>query len=175
MERALFFVITPQTFRELFDRYYEPLCRSLEYYTRDTQAIEEIVEDIFVTLWENREHQQIEYIKAYLFSAARNRALNYLRDKQRQTSLLELWAQDSLQQMQGQDILDYDKLVPQLQKAVDLLPEKCREIFELKQKNRLTYNQIAELLHISVKTVESQMSIAHRKIRDYFLSNYDLS
>jgi RNA polymerase sigma-70 factor (ECF subfamily) len=175
MEGTTFFVITPKTFRKLFELYYEPLCRSLNYYTRDAQAIEEIVEDVFVALWEDRHQLHIEHIKTYLFSATRYRALNYLRDRQRQTTLLETWMQDAWQQKQGQEILNYDELIPQLQKAIDILPKRCREIFELSRKEQLTYRQIAQNLHISNKTVESQMSIALRKIRDYFASNYSCS
>jgi len=172
MEGAIFFAITPKSFRKLFELYYEPLCRSLNYYTRDVQAIEEIVQEVFVTLWEDRDQLHIEHIKTYLFSAARYRALNYLRDRQRQATQLEAWTQDAWQQKQGQDILDYDELIPHLQKAIDTLPTKCREIFELSRKEQLTYRQIADKCNISIKTVEAQMSIALRKIRDYFSSNY---
>lgn len=171
MEDAMFFAITPKSFRKLFDLYYEPLCRSLNYYTRDAHAIEEIVQEVFVTLWESRDQLHIQHIKTYLFSAARYRALNYLRDRQRQATLLEAWTEDAWQQKQGQDILNYDELIPQLQKAIDSLPERCRQIFELSRKEQLTYRQIVGQLTISVKTVEAQMSIALRKIREYFASN----
>jgi len=172
MEGASFFAITPKSFRKLFDLYYEPLCRSLNYYTRDAQAIEEIVQEVFVTLWEDRDQLHIEHIKTYLFSAARYRALNYLRDRQRQAKFFEVWSEEEFLQKQGQDILNYDELIPQLQKAIDTLPTRCREIFELSRKEQLTYRQIADHCNISIKTVESQMSIALRKIRDYFSSNY---
>ncbi|WP_246392481.1 RNA polymerase sigma-70 factor [Microbacter margulisiae] len=172
MEDAVFFAITPKSFRKLFDLYYEPLCRSLNYYTRDAQAIEEIVQDVFVTLWEDRDRLHIEHIKTYLFSAARYRALNYLRDRQRQATFLEAWSEEELLQKQGNDVLNYDELIPQLQIAIENLPTRCRQIFDLSRKEQLTYRQIADSLNISIKTVESQMSIALRKIRDHFASNY---
>lgn len=172
MEGTSFFAITPMSFRKLFDLYYEPLCRSLNYYTRDAQAIEEIVQEVFVTLWEDRDQLHIEHIKTYLFSAARYRALNYLRDRQRQVKFFEVWSEEEFLQKQGQDILNYDELIPHLQKAIDMLPVRCREIFELSRKEQFTYRQIADHYNISIKTVESQMSIALRKIRDYFSSNY---
>jgi DNA-directed RNA polymerase specialized sigma subunit, sigma24 homolog len=94
MKEQAFLPITPQSFRKLFDLYYESLCASLNYYTRDEAAIEEIVQEVFVNLWEARDQVQIEHIKTYLFSAARYRALNYLRDKQRQMEILENWAKE---------------------------------------------------------------------------------
>jgi len=126
-----FFLITPETFRQLFDLYYEPLCRSLNYYTQDEQAIEEIVQEVFVEIWEDHDRLHIEHIKTYLFSAVRYRALNYLRDRQRQAIILGEWSKDEILQKQGEEILNYDELVPLLQKAIDTLPEKCREIFNL--------------------------------------------
>ena len=169
MKEQAFFAITPQSFRKLFDLHYEPLCRSLNYYTRDVCAIEEIVQEVFVNLWEARDQVQIEHIKTYLFSAARYRALNYLRDKQRQTDLLESWAKEESEQRQGRDVVDLEELLPQLQKAIELLPDKCKEIFELSRNEHLTYQQIADRNCISIKTVESQMSIALRKIREYLV------
>ena len=168
MKEQAFLAITPQSFRKLFDLYFEPLCRSLNYYTRDVSAIEEIVQEVFVNLWEARNQVQIEHIKTYLFSAARYRALNYLRDKQRQADMLENWAKEELEQRKSSDVIDFEELLPQLQKAIDSLPEKCKGIFELSRNERLTYRQIADRNQISVKTVESQMSIALRKIREYF-------
>ena len=168
MKESAFLPITPQSFRKLFDLYYEPLCVSLNYYTRDEAAIEEIVQEVFVNLWEAREQVQIEHIKTYLFSAARYRALNYLRDKQRQMEILEGWAKEESERRQSREVIDMDEMLPHLQKAIETLPEKCREIFELSRQEHLTYKQIADRNNISVKTVESQMSIALKKIREYF-------
>jgi RNA polymerase sigma-70 factor (ECF subfamily) len=172
MGSAIFFAITPKSFTKLFHLYYEPLCKSLNYYTRDVQVIEDIVQEVFVTLWEERNQLHIENIKTYLFSAARYRILNYIRNRQRHTTILEALSQEEFLQKQSKDILNYDELMPQLQKAIDMLPEKCSEIFELSTKEQLTYRQISEHFHISTKTVESQMSIALRKIRNFFALYY---
>jgi RNA polymerase sigma-70 factor (family 1) len=173
MKEQAFFPITPQSFRKLFDLYYTSLCASLNYYTRDEAAIEEIVQEVFVNLWEARNQVQVEHIKTYLFSAARYRALNYLRDKQRQMEILEGWAKEELEQHQSREVIDMDEMLPHLQKAIESLPEKCRSIFEMSRQEHLTYKQIADRNNISIKTVESQMSIALKKIREYFTNlNY---
>lgn len=168
MKNSDFLPITTQSFRKLFDLYYEPLCTSLNYYTRDEVAIEEIVQEVFVNLWEARDQLKIEHIKTYLFSAARYRALNYLRDKQRQLEILENWAKEEIEIRNSRESSDLDDMLPYLQKAVESLPEKCREIFELSRQEHLTYKQIADRNNISIKTVENQMSIALKKIREYF-------
>ncbi|MBP1639467.1 MAG: polymerase sigma-70 factor, expansion family 1 [Bacteroidetes bacterium] len=168
MKEQAFLPITSQSFRKLFDLYYKPLCTSLNYYTRDEAAIEEIVQEVFVNLWEARDQLQIEHLKTYLFSAARYRALNYLRNKQRQFEILENWAKEESENRQSRNVIDMDEMLPRLQKAVDMLPEKCRTIFELSRQEHLTYKQIADRNNISIKTVESQMSIALKKIREYF-------
>jgi len=166
MEEAPFFDINAKSFRALFDQYYQPLCESLNYYTRDAQAIEEIIQDVFVTLWEERNQLHIQHVKTYLFTSARNKALNYLRDRKRRMAMLESWAIDAMSLNQSKEVMDPDELSAYLQQAVDALPPKCREIFNLSRKEQLTYAEIAAHLHISVKTVEAQMSIALRKIRE---------
>lgn len=171
MEEAPSFDINAQTFKALFDQYYEPLCESLNYYTRDAQAIEEIVQDVFVTLWEERDRLHIQHIKTYLFTAARNRVLNFIRDRNRRNAMLANWAHETQTQSRAKEVLDLNEMSMLLQKAVDSLPPKCREIFNLSRKEQMTYAEIADHLHISVKTVESQMSIALRKIREQIHSS----
>ena len=166
------FQITPSSFRQLFDSQFEPLCRFLTCYTTNRTTIEEVVQEVFVKLWEDREVLRIESVKTYLYSAARNRMLNYLRDEKRRHTLLEQWIQYEKDQNRGEECFDMEKFSKRVQQAIDSLPEQCMKIFEMSKKRGFTYKRIAEELNISVKTVETQMGIALRKIREYLSAYY---
>lgn len=164
-------IIDERTFKEAYDDYFDIICRFLNYYTRDYQAIEEVVQDVFVILWEDYEGKDIQYIKTFLYNSARNRMLNYLRDKENHTILLEKWARIELEKSEATDCVDRELFYQLLQAAVESLPEKCKEIFILSREEHLSYKEIAEVKEISVKTVENQMGIALKKIREYLSSH----
>ena len=166
------FYITRASFRQLYDRMFEPLCRFLAYYTADSVQIEDVVQDVFIKLWEDRDVLQIESINAYLYRSARNRMLNYIRDEKHRNTLLEQWVLHETGKHQGKDCFNIDEFSQRVQGAIDALPEKCRIIFNLSKKEKLTYKQIANHLNISVKTVETQMGIALRKIRKHLSAFY---
>ncbi|MBN1112783.1 MAG: RNA polymerase sigma-70 factor [Bacteroidales bacterium] len=158
------------SFKKLFDSLYEPLCRFATIYTQNSVVSEEIVQDVFVNVWEKRNTINIETsIKSYLFSSVRNRALNYKRDSKVdlfKTDVLdeidkEIW--EDISCFEGDDI---EKLRNKVRLAIDDLPEKCKEIFLLSKENSLTYSEIATELSISTKTVENQMYIAFKKLRE---------
>jgi len=160
------FHITHVSFRQLFDLMFEPLCRFLIYYTTDRMIIEEVVQEVFIKLWEERDVLRIESIKTYLYTSARNRMLNYIRDEKRRNTLLEQWVQHETEKRRGDECFDIEEFTQRVQHVIDTLPDKCKTIFNLSKKEMLTYKQIAERLEISVKTVETQMGIALRKIRE---------
>lgn len=165
-------LIDISSFRIIYDLYFDPVCEFLAYYTRDTAAIEDVVQDVFVSLWENKEYLEIQYLKTYLYTAARNRMLNYLRNMENRTISITEWANERKTIESSADCYDLEEFSAVLKNAIDLLPERCKEIFVLNKEQKLTYKQIAESYHISVKTVETQMSIALKRIRDYITSNY---
>ena len=80
-----------QTFRIYYDTYYKPLCRFLNLYTQDIEVIEDVIQEIFLKLWENKDSIEITYIKTYLFRAAKNKVLNHLRNEENRHYLLENW------------------------------------------------------------------------------------
>lgn len=154
------------TFRKYYELYYDQLCHFLNFYTQDITIIEDVLQEVYLKLWENRDEIEIQYIKTYLFHAAKNRVLNHLRDEQNRHYLLENWFNQQQQEKQDKECYDLEQFTTLLYKAIEQLPEKCREIFLLSRQEKLTYKQIAEKLDISVKTVEAQMGIALKRIRD---------
>lgn len=164
-------IINEKTFKEAYNNHFEIVCRFLNYYTHDYQAIEEVVQDVFVNLWVDYQGKEIQYIKTFLYNSARNRMLNYLRDKENRSVLLEKWARIELEKSEAVDCVDRELFYRLLQAAVESLPEKCKEIFILSREEQLSYKEIAEIKGISVKTVENQMGIALKKVREYLTSH----
>lgn len=154
------------TFRKYYDLYYDQLCHFLNFYTQDITIIEDVLQEVFLKLWENKDEIEIQYIKTYLFHAAKNKILNYLRDEQNRHYLLENWFDQQKYEKQGKECFDIEQFTLLLNDAINKLPEKCRKIFLLSRQEKLTYRQIAEQLDISIKTVEAQMGIALKRIRE---------
>lgn len=151
-------------FRELFDRYYAPLCRFAEFWLRDRGAAEEVVLDVYTHVWQRAAELRITVsVRAYLFRAVRNRSVNRLRDDRFSyipfEELGEVFAgPEELQ-------LEADQLMQLVEEAVSALPDRCREVFLKSRTEELSNAEIASQLQISVKTVEAQMSKALRRIR----------
>ena len=154
-------------FEALFGEYYYNLCRFTAGLIKSSSAAEDIVQDIFVKVWENRTKlSSDESLKAYLYRASKNRALNYLKH----LKIAGNWAEASRENI-AQNLPDPEKellkkeLFSSVNDAVKKLPEKCRTIFILQRKEGLTYKEISEVLNISINTVETQMGRALKKMR----------
>lgn len=164
-------IINEKNFERAYNDYFEIVCRFLNSYTHDRHAIEEVVQDIFVKLWEEYQGKEIHFIKTYLYNSARNRMLNYIRNEERHSFLLEKWAKIELESKGAADCIDRDEFFLLLQEAINTLPEKCKDIYVMSREEQLSYKEIATIRNISVKTVENQMGKALRKIREYILMN----
>lgn len=152
----------------VFRSYYSQLCRFSMKYVREKEATEEIVQDIFLYLWEKRHSLNItQSLKAYLYTATRNRSLNYLKSNLNRVEIRgDLAEDDQPLYVPENDNPDPQELRQTITQAIDMLPPKCRTIFDLSKNAGLTYQEIAEELGISKKTVEAQMSIALKKLRE---------
>lgn len=163
-------------FRYFYDRYYVDLCNFVNIYVNQKALAEEIVQDIFVSFWENRLRLQMHRsVKSYLFSASKYRSLNEIRNRITREKVFErlkkeghdFQADRDFQVEEKESYLDPDKFTAVLHAVIGKLPPKCREIFLLSKNSELSNKEIAEKLDISVKTVENQMTIALKKLREY--------
>lgn len=158
-----------QAFQQLYNHLKTPLFRVARQYVPVFQAAEEIVADAFIMLWEKRhEVSRIEDIRWYLYTSVRNRSLNWVR-QQKAKSYMPLSDTDVEYTWDNnpENLLITDETLAEINKAINELPPKCREIFVLVKEDRLKYKKVAELLGVSIKTVENQLSIALKKL--YFL------
>jgi RNA polymerase sigma-70 factor, ECF subfamily len=155
----------------LFRFYYSGLCSYLRTIIREREVIEEIVQGLFVYIWENRKTFSPKgNIKSYLFKAVRNRAINHIRNTNSRLNLTDeikiLYSADSNDIEEQYDSIELNRLISN---SVTLLPEKCREIFTLIKFNGLSYKETAEILNLSVKTIETQMGRALKKLKESLL------
>lgn len=150
----------------IFRRYY-PMCRTAALRVlKDEHLAEDITQDVFLELWKKREDRKINIaLKAYLRRSVMNRCLNHIRDKKMAFEDEEKVPEWPSTDSNALSELEAGELEQTLQKAIDGLPERCRIIFTLSRFEDMKYQQIADQLGISIKTVENQMSKALRIIR----------
>lgn len=157
-----------KVFEKLFKSYYKELCRFAMRYVREEVASEEIVQEVFINIWERRAALNINSsIKAYLFTAVRNRSFNYIKLQLPKEHLkTDVDVLSEIQIDHSEDDLRLEELKGYVNDAIDGLPKKCKAIFILSRTGGLTYNEIAIELDISVKTVENQVGLALKKLRE---------
>lgn len=163
-----------KSFELVFREMYEPLVHFTDEYLRDIEAAKNIAQNLFLKLWEM--HSLIDpesNLKAYLYKAARNASISYLRHLKIEKSFKEksLFNDDerklnyeALQDL-NLDKIDLDKLELIIKQAIEELPERCREVFMLSRFEELKNKEIADKLQISVKAVEANITRALVKLR----------
>lgn len=159
-----------QAFATLFYRYSAKIYSSAYSYIRDPVACEQIVHDIFITLWTNRKSLYIQSFKAYLTSASRYRVYKHITACKvipidYKDNLEEHVFADYTSQNNGYSNLAYQELEMEVDSCLSSLPKRCREIFVMSRKQELSNDEIAEQLGISKRTVENQLTYALRHLR----------
>ena len=147
-------VVFEKIYRLLFQKLFE----FAFHFLNDEQISEDIVQDVFIYLWENKTKLDPKVnLEAYLYTAVKNKSLNFKRHQRvkQKYSELQLLFPDSVEM--PDDIFQKQELLLAIEKAINLLPEKRRIIFIMHRFEKLTYSQIAEIQKISVKTVETQI------------------
>jgi RNA polymerase sigma-70 factor (ECF subfamily) len=161
--------------RDAFDHvvrtHYPRLASAVHQIVRDRVAAEDIVQDALLATWRNRAAVDIpDGLPAYLYQACRNRALNHVRDRRRQDGTISSDPERAAQVASRTEGVDDDVIATELQHALQQalarLAPGAREVFLLSRARGLTYNEIATVLEVSVKTVETQMSRALRVLRE---------
>jgi RNA polymerase sigma-70 factor (ECF subfamily) len=163
-----------KTFKLIFDTYYEGLVRYAIKMLHKPEVGEEIVQDVFERLWLRRKELQINTsLSAYLYASVRYRCINYLKSKI-QNFILEDNLQNIDQPTEYTPLqeLEFKDLTEAIRASIDTLPEQCRAIFSLSRNSGLSNPEIAEQLNLSPKTIENQIGIALKKIREFLQKNW---
>jgi len=154
-------------FKIVFENYFERLVNYAYTYTKNLDASKDIVQEVFMKVWDKRRSIRPETFHSYLYRATHNKTLNYLRNNKKVIPLEML--QDKLQEIENDEaVYQRDNDSKQLRKAIESLPRKCKEVFLKTKIEGLTYSQTAQELNLSVKTVERQVGIGFKKIRKFF-------
>jgi RNA polymerase sigma-70 factor (ECF subfamily) len=156
------------TFDALVRAHYGRLCNFVYRFVGSRDVAEDIVQDVFVRLWQNREAFDIKDPLPYLYQSVRNRAVSH----RRQTVVRERWREQAVSVAQERrpvssaaSEMEAGELADALARAVEALPERCRLVFTMSREQDLSYAEIARVLGISVKTVETHMGRALKSLR----------
>ncbi len=161
-------------FKALFEEYYNPLCNFVYRYVNDRDVSEDMVQSVFVRLWEKRDSLELTgSLRSYLFTATRNTALDYIRSQKRKDEYIE----QNIEPDHHDDVRDDEagKMLfrAKLYKAIDELKPKTRKIFMLHKMEGLTYKEISEHLGIPKRTVEYNIYSALSQLKDKLQDDYE--
>ena len=156
----------------LFDTYYEKLYLFAEKYIYDSDKAHDIVQDVFLKIWENAERLELtSSIQHYLFASVRNGCLNYLKSLQIEDRNNRKYAEAYIES-QNVDMVDDEELLARVRQVLDELPEKCREVCLLRFVGGYKYAEIAARLDMNENTVKAQLHRGMERLKQAF-ATYD--
>lgn len=165
-------------FKELYHKYVQNLYAFTLRTARVPALAEDIVHDVFVKLWENR-HQidPDQSFQAYLFTIARNHLLNFIKRKAHEKEIIDRMTRDTVpaQNNSTHEQVLYNESNRLFREAVEQLPVRRKEVFQLCHLKGLTYDETAEQLGITSSTVNTQMVEARKFIKEYLVSENSIS
>ncbi len=157
---------------DLFNKYYNPLCNYAVKIIRDDDLAEDLVQNLFIQLWENKKIESIDNPERFLLRCIKFKCIDYLRSKETSKVLNLEEIPDPAIEIQE---LDEEEIEPLLHYFAAKLPPKTRIVFLLSRKSGMTYKEIAEETNTSVKTVENQMSSALKQMKNLLKTHNFLS
>ena len=157
-------------FEKLFNAYCQPLINFAARYAKDVALAENMVQDVFLKIWKNREQLDPGLnIRAYLYTAVKNAALKHLRHADIRQKSVDRIKGLTAPARTPEDDLTEQELTDSIQRAIASLPDRCHKIFCMNRFDGLTYAEIAEVQNVSVKTVETHMGRALKSLRKQLL------
>jgi RNA polymerase sigma-70 factor (ECF subfamily) len=155
-------------FTALFDRYWVRLYKLAKNYLKNQETSEELVHDIFLNIWNRRGTLEIDSFQAFLLTAARYQVYNRMRAAKPVVLILSntLPVNEPFQNNEGEDHLIEQELQQELQQYLVQLPKRCQEIFYMSRVKNLSNQEIADSFGVSKRTVENQITIALKHLRN---------
>jgi len=155
-------------YRFLFDHHFTDLCNFLLIYLHSKELSEEIALEIFTFIWEKRQTLQIKVtFKSFLFSSAKNRAISlYRKEQKKMFTTIDFGQSVFNEDSSSQQLMENNELREIINTAINKLPEKSKQIYQLAWEENFSHKEIAEKLGITPKTVENHVGIALRKLRE---------
>ncbi|MBV4357717.1 RNA polymerase sigma-70 factor [Parasegetibacter sp. MAH-26] len=156
-----------QAYKQFFCMFQSRLRQFAYSVIKSHEIAEEITSDVFIKIWNKRVSLlKIDNIVLYLYVSVKNQSLNYLSQKSKENVFFsdEILVEMKSIYFDPEQLMITAEMMRRVQMAISTLPPKCRQIFKLVKEDGLRYKEVAELLGISLKTVEAQMSIALRRV-----------
>jgi RNA polymerase sigma-70 factor (family 1) len=155
-------------YRFLFDKHFPDLCNFLLIYLHSKELSEEIALEIFTFIWEKRKTLQIKAtFKSFLYASAKNKAISLYRKEHRKLfTSIDSGQSISHEELSSSHSMENTELREIINSAINKLPEKSKQIYQLAWEENLSHKEIAEQLGITPKTVENHVGIALRKLRE---------
>lgn len=155
-------------YKQLFLLLFPSLCGLAHSITRSRELAEEISSDIFISLWANRANiKKIDNLKLYLFIAVRNQSVKALNKEKKKNTHVSFDGSEIdfvSDYATPEESTEVNELHGKIQQAIRELPARCQLIFKLAKEDKLRHKEISNLLNISIKTIDSQIAIAVKKI-----------
>lgn len=155
--------------RTIYEHYCVPVSRYILMYTKSKEITEELLSDVFFSVWENRETlTEISNFDAYVYKIAKFKCLNYLRGKKIEMINLDEVSVDVFAFTNTSPEVEYisKESLAHINATIEALPPKCKLAFKLVREDKMKYKDAAEHLNISIKTLENHLTTAVKKIRE---------
>lgn len=164
-------------FDSIYEKYHKAVYANILKTVRNSDAAEDILQDVFVALWENRANIDETRVANWLFVVSFNKSLTLLKKRAKESLMTNTQSFD-LENVADEEAIDEDEVLMLLQileRAVEKLPARKREIFDLYRVQGLSLEEIGQRLSISVATVKDHLTLSNRQIRSYIQDNHNLS
>ena len=167
-----------RAFRQIFDALFSNLTKFSFSFVHSKEAATEIVDELFVQLWIKRtDIMKINDLRVYLYTATKNASLNYISKKAKQIEVepYENLIVQMTDLVSPEQLMITKEILQKIKEAVDSLPPRCKLIFKFVREDGLSYSEVAEILGLSIKTIDAQMVIAVSRIRGKLMNVIETS
>ncbi|MEM9340699.1 MAG: RNA polymerase sigma-70 factor, partial [Bacteroidota bacterium] len=157
---------TKDDLKTVYDQYFESIRGFLYYKTRDIDLSEDLVQEVFIKVWEKRDQIKVDTVKSLLYTIANNLMINHFKHQQVVgTHQNEVVSQNRTEYSSPQFLLEEKEFEEKLNRVIEAMPDGCREVFLMNRIDKLKYDEIALRLGLSVKAIEKRMSKALRIVK----------
>lgn len=168
--------LTLREYKVCFDKLYHSLCLFANKYVDDIDMAKDIVQDVFIRVWENKiEFRDENNVKSFLYTSVKNKSLDYLKSKRYKTT--KKISVNDIELLETESFFLREVVVVEtsniIQNAINTLPNRCAQIIKLSVKN-FTNAEIAEELNISIYTVKVQKRTAYKRLRPILKNHFAL-
>ncbi len=148
----------------MYLRFFKPLTVFSCKYTHDLELAEDVVQNVFLSLYDSRNHLHVHSsLKSYLYRAVYNQTMDALKRESKKISDVQA---NVMVQEEFRDLVEEAEFIHEIQKALDSLPKGCRNVFTMSRNDGLSNKEISKQLNISIRTVETQISKALKILRE---------